>query len=393
MTTSQSESKTAGTGKKRRGRPPMLTPVQRESLRSLALEHPRLSLPDLARLFEKEESVRLTPPTLRKYLLEAGLKRSRPASIKSARPSAPATDASADPPRYTAAHRDEGDDDRYPHGLTDAEWALVRDIFEHGGPGRPPSEDRRNMVDACIYVLRSGCPWRMLPKDFPKWNTVYTQFRRWSDGGLFERMHDQLRAMWRQREHRAVEPTASIVDAQSVRSSAQGGPSGFDAGKKIKGRKRHLVTDTLGLILAVLITAANVQDRDAAEPVTAMAKAKYPTITKGWADSGYGGKVLDAICANVGIDFEVVRHPANRNVGQWHEAQGELPGFERVRGFQVLPRRWVIERTNAWTDRCRRLQKEHDRRLDVSTSWVWSAHARQLLRRLTGPDATVSMPA
>ena len=366
----------------RKGRPPKLSAEQVDRLRELVLLHPACSMADLARLYEKQEGVRLSRGTLGKYLEEAGLvrvKRPRGSSravAGSAKPSKP------DPPRYTDAHRDEGDADRYPHGLTDAEWERVRDLFEPPGPGCPPKHPRRQMVDAICYVLRSGCPWRMLPKDFPSWQAVYAQFRRWSDLELFERMHDRLRAMWREREHRAVEPTAAIIDAQSVRTSAQGGPKGFDAGKKVKGRKRHLVTDTLGLLLAVLITTGDVQDRDAAEPVTASAVSKYPTLKKGWADGGYSGKTLDLIRQLHGLDIEVVRHPGNRNVGIWHDKQLPLPNFEQVSGFVVLPRRWVVERTNAWTDRCRRMNKDHDRLPQVATNWIWFAHARMLLHRL-----------
>lgn len=379
--------------RRRAGRPPKLNSEQRERLKQLALEHPLLSLPDLTRLFAEREGVKLSSRTVSKYLLDAGLKRTRGKQRRSSGAGASTAKVSKDSPRYSARHRDEGDLDRYPHGLTDAEWARVRDLFENRGPGRPPKHPRRLMLDACIYVLRSGCPWRMLPKDFPHWEAVYDTFRRWSDAGIFEEMHDRLRAMYREREHRAVEPTAAIVDAQAVRSSAQGGVKGFDAGKKIKGRKRHLVTDTLGLVLAVLITGANVQDRDAAEPVVQMAKEKYDTIRRGWVDAGYGGKALDAIRANLDVDLSVVRHPNNRNVGRWHDPQLPLPIDLAPSGFVVLPKRWIIERTNGWTDHCRRLQRSQDQRVDVEQGWFWLAHARLLLRRLTydepGPKASI----
>lgn len=380
--------------KRKTGRPPRLSAVQVDRLRELALAHPGLSLGDLTRLFCKTEDVSIKSGAIRNYLKAAGLKRSRPRKGPRTAPEAKSEPAVPEETRFKEVHRDQGSLDRYPHGLTDPEWELVRDLFEHRGPGRPPLHERRAVLDACIYVMRSGCPWRMLPRDLPPWQVVYGQFRRWADLDLFEQMHDRLRAMWREREHRAVEPTAAIIDAQSVRTSAQGGPKGFDAGKKIKGRKRHLVTDTLGLLLAVLLTAAGVQDRDAAEPVVAIAKSKYPTLVKGWADGGYGGKTLDAIRVNHDLDIEVVRHPGNRNVGRWYDpAQQELPTLEVTRGFVVLPRRWVVERTNAWTDRCRRLQKDHDRRLDVSTAWVWFAHGRLLLRRLVHPTDLASPAA
>lgn len=163
--------------------------------------------------------------------------------------------------------------------LTDAEWALVEDIFTNGGgrgaPGRYP---RRLLVDACCYVVRTGCPWRLLPQDFPPWQDVYRTFRRWSEKGKFELTHDRLRAQWREREGRNQAPSAGALDAQSTRHSGQGGESGFDAGKKVKGRKRHVLTDMGGLVLAVSVTAASVQDRDGAHPVMRAAMGKYLSL-------------------------------------------------------------------------------------------------------------------
>ena len=163
--------------------------------------------------------------------------------------------------------------------LTYAEWALVADLFERDGQrGAPPRHERRHMVNACCYVLRTGCPWRLLPKTFPPWQATYKSFSRWAAAGVFEAMHDRLRQQWRERVGKAPEPTAAIIDAQSTRSTAQGGNTGFDAGKKVKGRKRHLVVDTLGLLLAATVTAASVQDRDAAAEVVAQACIKVPGL-------------------------------------------------------------------------------------------------------------------
>ena len=168
------------------------------------------------------------------------------------------------------------------------------------------------MVNACFYALRTGCAWRLLPKTFPPWQATYKSFSRWAAADVFEAMHDRLRQQWRDRMGRAPDPTAAVIDAQSTRSTAQGGNTGFDAGKKVKGRKRHLVVDTLGLLLAVTVTAASVQDRDAAEAVVAQACAKVPGLRKLYADGAYGGKCDVAIeQAHPGLAVEVVRHPGN----------------------------------------------------------------------------------
>ena len=357
------------------GRPPKLGQDELAQLRAIALAHPTDTVDELTARLRQEVGVDACSHTVRKGLLAAGLVRERPLR-KVASEAAPAEEK---PSRYgyTTAHRDPGDAGRYPSGLTDAEWALVGDLFDTKGRGQPPKYPRRQMVDACAYVVRSGCSWRMLPKSFPPWVAVYATFRRWAQQKKFEAMYDRLRAMWREREQRAVEPTAAVLDSQSVKTSPQGGPKGFDAGKKVKGRKRHILVDTLGLLLVVAIQPANIQDRDGAAPVVDAGVEKYPSLRKLYVDGGYTGG-----CAwDLRHRVNVVRHPANRNVGTWHEAQQSL--FAPTTGFVVLPKRWVVERTNAWNDRPRRLNKDHDRRTDVSEAWIWFAEARMLARRVT----------
>ena len=172
----------------------------------------------------------------------------------------------------------------------------------------------------------------------------------------------------------------------SVKTSPQGGPKGYDAGKEIKGRKRHLVTDTLGLLLAVLETVASTQDRGAALPAVTLALQKVPGVKKLYVDGGYAGRASDQLREHHAIQVEVVRHPANRNVGPWHE--GQIPLWDNApTGFVVLPKRWVIEHTNAWNDRPRRMNKDHDRNLAVSTAWIWLTEGRRLLRRVANESA------
>jgi transposase len=373
---------------RRRGRPRKFSAADVDALVELARGNPLFSLEDTAAAFQKQGGVSVSPPTAHRYLLAAGFhfQRERRDLLPPAAGSGEEGAAEAEPLRkhygYGEAHRDPGDLVRYPCGLTDSEWEQVKHLFDPPQrTGRPAKYPRRQLLDACIYLLRSGCSWRMLPKDFPAWPAVYKTFRRWLARDLFETLYDELRTLWRMRQQRAADPTAAVIDSQAVKTSPQGGPKGYDAGKKVKGRKRHLVTDTLGLLIAVLITTGSVQDRDAALPVMGLAMAKVPGIKRVYADGGYAGRCAQALQQRYQLAVEVVRHPHNRTVGRWQQEQ--LPLFTPVQGFVVLPKRWVIERTNAWTERPRRMNKDHDRNLSVSTAWIWLTEGRMLLRRLT----------
>lgn len=362
------------------GRPVAIGADQFEALRSMVQTHRAATLGDLCRLWQERTDVALCTVTMRRALLRAGLQRQ---VVGSAAPE----QAEAKPKRYgyNDSHRAVADASSYPSCLTDAEWALAIDLFElpAGSRGRPGKYPRRAMVDACCYVLRGGISWRMLPKSFPPWAAVHKAFSRWAAQGKFETLHDRFRAQWRERVERHVGPTAAVIDAQSTRISPQGGGQGFDAGKKVKGRKRHLVVDTLGLLLAVSVTAASVQDRDAAADVMVQACTKHPTIKLLYADSAYAGCCAAKIEEAQKIRVEIVRSPS-RN-GDWNDPQNPL--WEQTTGFVILPKRWVVERTHAWVERSRRLVMHHDRTTVAATAWVWLSQARMLLRRLTTPES------
>jgi putative transposase len=350
-------------------------------LRAITQEQPRSSLDEVTRELFRRSGIKVNPVTVRKALREAGIERLKP--IRRASERAAQGRGAGVRTGYTEAHRRIDGASGLNTDLTDAEWALVGDLFERNGQrGAPARYERRMVVNACCYVLRTGCAWRLLPKSFPPWQAVYMSFKRWGAAGTFETMHDRLRQQWRERLGKAPEPTAAIIDSQSTRSTAQGGNTGFDAGKKVKGRKRNLVVDTLGLLLAVTITAASVQDRDTAADVVAQACAKVPGLKKLYTDGAYGGQCAAAIEKTHGISVEVVRHPGNRSTGTWQDAQQPLWPEEVAKGFVVQAKRWVVERTHAWNERCRRLIVHHDRSDWAPLAWVWLAEARILAPRL-----------
>lgn len=211
--------------------------------------------------------------------------------------------------------------------------------------GRPAIHPRRRIVEAILYVNRTGCSWRQLPHDFPPWDTVYWYFQRWNGEGTTDRIHDALRAAVRDGTGRDPLASAGIVDAQSVKGAdtVPAASRGFDAGKKVNGRKRHVVVDTLGLLVVVLVTAASLQDRDGGRLVLSRARMAMPSIVLVWADGGYAGRLVAFARQFLRMTVQIVRKPAGQ------------------RTFEVLPRRWVIERTLSWLVRCRRLDHDYER--------------------------------
>ena len=267
----------------------------------------------------------------------------------------------------------------YPSDLTDEQWLVVEALVPAvRGGGRPAEHSRREIVNAILYVVRTGCSWRQLPHDFPPWATVFWYFKQWRADGTVDRIHDRLRAAVRDAAGRDPMASAGIVDAQSVKGSDTVGAAtrGFDAGKKTNGRKRHIVVDTMGLLLAVIITTASVQDRDGARTVLDRLRFTMPSVAHVRADGGYAGKLVDWARDRLRIGIEIVRKPLG------------------VKTFQVLPRRWVVERTFAWIVRCRRLDHDYERLPEHSDAMIKWAMIGLMTRRLApGPGRRPWQPS
>ncbi|UGA48929.1 IS5 family transposase (plasmid) [Bradyrhizobium quebecense] len=261
---------------------------------------------------------------------------------------------------------------RYPSDLTEAEWAMIAPrIPPAKRGGRPRNVDVREVLNAIFYVLWTGCQWKALPKDLPPKSTAHYYFMLWQWDGTLERIHHALYVEAREQAGREASPTAAIIDSQSAKAAQKGGPAldpqGFDAGKKVTGRKRHILVDTLGLLLSVVVHPAHVQDRDGARDLLRSARRSFPFIKRIFADAGYQGAKMAEVVADTGCwTIEIVK----RN---------------ELHKFVVLPKRWIVERTFAWISRNRRLARDFERYAETVVAFIRLAMIRIMLRRLTKP--------
>lgn len=367
---------------KRNGFAPMFGEAELDSLERWIRQNPTARLWEAVAFASAELGLTASETTIRKALQRRGISKQRLRVDANAASDAGNTKQAF---RYTDRHRRKPEDKperrAYPSDFTDAEWAEVESIWSTNAKAVPEAHRLRDVLDAIRYISATGCPWRYLPHDFPPHTTVRRWFDVWNRDGTLERVNDALRRLLRRRCDREETPSVIIIDSQSVRTREGGEERGYDGGKKIAGRKRHIAVDTEGFVWSMAIHGASIQDRDGIDAVIEDdVREKLPRLEKILADAGYQGKAEARTLARVGVPIEIVRRRGDTTNGEW--ATKDAPPAPRAKGFKVLPKRWIVERTFAWCNRRRRLAVDFERSATSAKSWVKHAFQHIMVARM-----------
>ncbi len=283
---------------------------------------------------------------------------------------------------------------RYPTDLSNEEWGLLETYLPASKwRGRPRLHSPREILNAVFYVLKSGCQWRMLPREFPPWKTVFHYFRAWRLDGTWERSNRTMRRLLREKLGRDPEPSARIVGSRSAKTTGVGGEQrGFDGGKKVRGRKRHLLVDTEGLVVEAKVHSAKAPDQDGIRRLLAPARSRLPRLSYLWVGAGYRGRGKDRVEQTLGVEVEVVKRspkpPPEKVLEVWARERFEeghdmdLSKLPTRPGFENVPRRWVAERTFAWITHNRRMAKDYERVCSTGEAFIHASTTRLIVRRL-----------
>jgi len=371
----------APTKHKRRGPFPKLSEKDRDAVVAMVLAEPALRLYEVASRMSIQVGFNVSEATVRRALRSRSIGKRRLVREKRVKESAP------EKTRYKSQHRRKPESSAlrraYPSDFTNAEWEIVGPLWEEEAVALPSDHSLRDVLNAIRYIGSAGCPWRFLPHDFPPFQTVYAWFERWARDGTQERVNVHLRRRLRRRAGREDTPSLLIIDSQSVKTREAGEGIGYDGGKKVKGRKRHIAVDTMGLPWLIAIHAASIPDRDGIDQVVPSdISTILPRLEVILADGGYQGRAERRTEERTGVPLKIARRRGDTTTGEWANLDGPPPS--KPAGFQVIPQRWIVERSNSWFSRKRRLTTDFERTTRHSAAWYGCAIQSTMLTQLAG---------